>query len=165
MNANKHLITKTHKRLECLSWCICAATFAIDIYGILTLPDEIAIHFGVDGLADGYGSSKTLLIVPFFVLAFLFILSAIAHNVKPQKWDISFPLTESNKTKVYQAVLDMLFTMELEFSALFLFIEYEQLHQRGTRILPVTCVFVAVLSVTLAVMSIRAKRINYKFDL
>lgn len=164
MKNNKSYITKTHRILEILSWCLLAASFAVSIYGIIVLPDEIAIHFGLDGTADGFGSPKTLLLTPAIVFFILLLISFSAHKVKPENWNIPFELTESNKHKVYRVMLDMLFAIELEIAAFFLYVSVEEFLQSGSRILIVMGVWIVILFLTIIVLCTKAKRVNYKFD-
>lgn len=89
--------TRLHKLLETVSWVILACSFFTAVFGIFTLPDTIAIHFNIQGEADGYGSPAILFLTPAMMGIVLLIISLCAHFVKPKNWNMAMEVRRRNR--------------------------------------------------------------------
>lgn len=153
--------TKQHNIMEAVAWLAVLVCFGIAIYGIATLPDEIATHFTFRGEPDGYGSPTRLLILPVIMLSVDGVLSIVAHVVSPRHWNTPTAVTRDNSGAVYRALLTMTHLLQLEVSLWALFMESMSYLQNGFVLVP-TLVFFVIFTVTIFGMVARMYRQNMK---
>ena len=152
--------TWLHRVLELGAWLALLGSLLIAVYGICTLPEEIATHFALDGTPDGYGSSGTLLLFPLLMIPCLGIISLIAHMVDPACWNMPFEVKEACKTEVYGDILTKLHAIQLEIAGFMLYTEIQCYRQSGRGFLLATVLLVAALTVTIIGLCILAYRHN-----
>ena len=152
--------THLHRVLELAAWLALLASLLIAVYGIRTLPEEIATHFALDGTPDGYGSPTTLLLLPLMMTPCLGIISVIAHFVDPSCYNMPFAVKEERKAYVYADMLTMLHAVELEIAVFTLYSQSLSYQQSGKGILPAVGLLMAVFAVTIIGLCLRACRHN-----
>lgn len=57
------------RKLNIVAWVFALLCLGITIYGILSLPETIPIHWNFAGQVDGYGSPLLLILLPFILVA------------------------------------------------------------------------------------------------
>ena len=152
--------TWLHRVLELAAWLALLASLLVAVYGIRTLPEEIATHYALDGTPDGYGSSGILLLFPLLMVPCLGIVSLIAHLVDPVCWNMPFEVKEACKTEVYGDILTMLHAIQLEIAGFMLFTEILCYRQSGRGFLLATILLMIALAVTIIGLCILAYRHN-----
>ncbi len=152
--------TRLHWVLEIGAWLMVPICLLIAVYGIYALPERIATHFSLHGIPDGYGSSKTLLLIPILMVPCLGIISLVAHVVNPSYWNIPFVVKEERKACVYADILTMLHAVELEFAVFMLYMQMILYHQRGTGIVLASAILTIALAATILGLCLRAYRHN-----
>lgn len=157
---NKGYRTRLHRILELAAWMALLASLLVAVYGICTLPEEIATHFSLDSTPDGYGSSGTLLLFPLLMVPCLGIISLIAHMVDPTCWNMPFEVKEACKTEVYGDMLTLLHAIQLEIAGFMLFTEIQCYRQSGKGMLPAVVLLTAAMAVTIIGLCILAYRHN-----
>lgn len=148
--------TWLHRVLELGAWLALLGSLLIAVYGICTLPEEIATHFAL----DGYGSSGTLLLFPLLMIPCLGIISLIAHMVDPTCWNMPFEVKEACKAEVYGDILTMLHAIQLEIAGFMLYTEIQCYRQSGRGFLLATILLMIALAVTIIGLCILAYRHN-----
>ena len=153
--------TRLHVFLEIAAWLCLLVSFGIAIYGMNVLPDTIAIHFTLDGAADGYGSPGSLLLMPIIMTLCVGGISLAAHILNPEEqFNMPFRVNESNKILVYRDMCTMLFCMNLEIALFTLYLEIKSFGQNGEGILPVTGIYIALMALTIVGFCLKAYRNN-----
>lgn len=152
--------TRLHVVLEVLAWLALLLCLAVAVYGMCTLPEEIATHFTWDGTPDGYGSPTSLLVLPLTMIPCLGIISLIAHFVSPDFWNTPFEVKEVCKPLVYGDLTTMLHAVQLEIASFSLYSQMKSYQQSGTGMLLATGILMAALAVTIIGLSLRAYRHN-----
>lgn len=151
--------TKTHKILEITAWFMLVASYAVAIYGIITLPAKIAIHFNAAGEADRYGAPTTLLILPVIMTFCLGIISLVAHRCPEELFHVPFKVNEKNSDSI-TTILTMIYLVELEIALLSIYSTITSYMQTGKGIWIALVIFVVTLSVTIIWFSVKASKQN-----
>lgn len=152
--------TTTHKVLELSAWGLGLLAFAVAVFGMLTLPDTIPTHFNMRGEADSWGSPATLLICPIVNVILLAMISLIAHKVSPSVWNMPFQVAPQRAERVYQEMGNMIFALELEMSAFFLYITVTSYLQTARGIGWMLALWIGLLTYTIIHCCRKAGRIN-----
>lgn len=152
--------TRLHRILELGAWLILLASLLVAVYGVRTLPEEIATHFALDGTPDGYGSPAILFLTPLLMVPCLGIVSLIAHLVDPAQWNMPFAVREERKAPVYGDILTMIHAVQLEIAIFTLYMQICCYQQKGGGMLPASVLLMAVLAVTIIGLCFRAYRHN-----
>lgn len=146
--------------VEVLAWIVMAAAFAVAAYGMETLPDQIAVHYDINGQVDEYGSPASLFILPAIMLLCLALISFVAHFVKPQHWNMPFEVREANSDRVYGDIRLMVYLIELESSVFALWFVIREYGQTMNGMGIAVAVYMAAMAVTIALICIKAKADN-----
>ncbi|MCI6927246.1 MULTISPECIES: DUF1648 domain-containing protein [Butyricicoccus] len=152
--------TRLHRILELGAWLILLASLLVAVYGVRTLPEEIATHFALDGTPDGYGSPAILFLTPLLMVPCLGIVSLIAHLVDPAQWNMPFAVREERKAPVYGDILTMLHAIQLEIAGFSLYMQVKSYQQSGDGLVLATVLLTAALAVTIIGLCILAYRHN-----
>lgn len=152
--------TRLHRILELGAWLILLASLLVAVYGVRTLPEEIATHFALDGTPDGYGSPAILFLTPLLMVPCLGIVSLIAHLVDPAQWNMPFAVREERKAYVYADMLTMLHAIQLEIAGFSLYMQVKSYQQSGDGLVLATVLLTAALAVTIIGLCILAYRHN-----
>ena len=154
-------ITKAHTVLEILSYVFIVASFALAIYGINTLPDEIPTHFDFQGNIDGYGSPGSLLLLPIIMLITLGTVSLITHFVSPQFYNMPFKIKPGRELIIYKDVVWMMVGIEFMISLFTLAAVWSQFISSGTIIMIASiglCVGIFALIIGVLIVMFRHNR-------
>lgn len=146
--------------VEVLAWIVMAAAFAAAAYGMKTLPEQIAVHYDINGQVDEYGSPASLFILPAIMLLCLALISFVAHFVKPQHWNMPFEVREANSDRVYGDIRLMMYLIELESSVFALWFVIREYGQTMNGMGIAVAVYMAAMAVTIALICIKAKADN-----
>lgn len=84
------------------------------------IPDQIPGHYNAMGEIDRMGSRSELLILP--VAAWLMYLGITAVEHFPQMWNTGVTVTEENKERVYRILKNMITTVKLLVTAVFVYL-------------------------------------------
>jgi len=106
-----------------------AALAALGIHGVLIalyypgLPDQIPIHFGIDGTPDGWGE-KWMLLLLLGITVGLYALMKFITTIGADKYNYPVTITPQNKEKQYQLSRQLIFMMNAGIMVLFLIITW-----------------------------------------
>lgn len=146
--------------VEVLAWIVMAAAFAVAAYGMKTLPEQIAVHYDINGQVDEYGSPASLFILPAIILLCLALISFVAHFVKPQHWNMPFEVREANSDRVYGDIRLMMYLIELESSVFALWFVIREYGQTMNGMGIAVAVYMAAMAATIVLLCIKAKADN-----
>ena len=90
------------------------------IYHYDTLPNIIPIHWGPDGLADNYGSKKTIFLLPTIITTLTFGLRLL--NNYPHKFNYMAAITAENAERQYGMATRLIRYLQFIISLLFTYI-------------------------------------------
>lgn len=138
-----------HRFVEFSAFIVLIISFFIAVYGMNTLPDNIAIHFDIHGNPDGYGSPKTLILTSILMCIPMGIMSICAHFVDVECMNLTFKLSKINKAEVRKSVQLMMYLLELEFSVFGLFITLKSYNQSGSGIFSAVFVLIVIMTATI----------------
>ena len=146
--------------VEVLAWIVMAAAFGAATYGMKILPEQIAVHYDINGQIDKYGSPAALFILPAIMLLCLALVSFVAHFVKPQHWNMPFEVREANSDIVYGDIRLMMYLIELESSVFTLWSVIREYGQTMNGMGIAVAVYMAAMAATIALLCIKAKADN-----
>ena len=95
----------------CTIWVACR-------YG--ALPDRIPVHYGADGIIDGYGSKSTIWMPIAIMWTVIGFLSAV--ELFPKHWNTVVKITKENHVRVLSLTWHLLSTTKLVLSCMFAYI-------------------------------------------
>jgi uncharacterized membrane protein len=93
--------------LTLMAWVTWAA-----LYGHDPLPATIATHFDMAGHANGWGSSKTLLLLPAVALSIYLVMTAVA--LVPGAFNYPVQVTAENRPRLQKLSLEMIDWLKVE---------------------------------------------------
>lgn len=146
--------------VEVLAWIVMAAAFGAAAYGMKILPDQIAVHYDINGQVDEYGYPASLFILPAIMLLCLALISFVAHFVKPQHWNMPFEVREANSDRVYGDIRLMMYLIELESSVFALWFVIREYGQTMNGMGIAVAVYMAAMAATIVLLCIKAKADN-----
>jgi uncharacterized membrane protein len=122
--------------LEMLAFSLLLISWLLAIYGLITLPDSIPVHFDMTGSVTRYGGKFNILITPLITTA-LFIGMSIL-NKYPHIFNYPYPISTENAEKQYRAASRLIRWLKFLMVALFLFIDVViiQAARHSTNIIP-----------------------------
>jgi len=134
---------------------------AISIVGLLllvgipayyygSLPDEIPVHFGADGEADGFGSKQSIWMMPGIgVLMFggLWALSKVPHV-----YNYPVEITEENAAAQYQAGARLIRVLNALIMIVFAYITYKMTRSATGQFEDLPSYFTPLLIVTMTII-------------
>lgn len=154
--------TRYETRLNYVTVALLAVLFVGTLYSVLTLPDRIPVHFNLSGEADRWGSTNTMLILPFLCLLIEGLLWA-TRWAPSELMNFPGPRTPANVARQVQNIMQLTATMQAVMAALFLGIVSQwawaavQTKPRLTLWIPL--VLVSLLLVTTGIFMVRAYRL------
>lgn len=143
--------------VEALAWIVMAAAFGVAVYGMKILPDQIAVHYDINGQIDKYGSPAALFILPAIMLLCLALVSFVAHFVRPQRRNMPFEVREANSDRVYGDIRLMVYLIELETSVFTLWVTVREFSQSMNGIGIAVALYMVAMAATIAFLCIKAK--------
>ena len=84
------------------------------------LPDRIPVHYGADGVIDGYGD-KSMIWVLLAITCFIVGLLSVTE-LFPKYWNIPFKVTKENQARVLTIAWHMLSTTKLIVTGVFAYL-------------------------------------------
>lgn len=111
--------TRYETRLNYVTLILLTGLMVLSVYGVLTLPDRIPVHFNRYGEADRWGSPASLLIAPFLCLLIEGLLWFI-RKAPPELMNFPGPRTPDNIARQMENIRHMLATQRV--LAAFLFV-------------------------------------------
>jgi len=106
--------------MEWLSWSIMASIWSYCIYHYPGLPDVIPVHFGPNGMADGYGSKTTIFLIPIIVTAIVILLKVI--NRFPHRFNYLATINSNNAEAQYKSATRLIRYLQAFIPSMFLYI-------------------------------------------
>ncbi len=119
--------TKKQHFLLKLGWAICILHVVFVALFYADLPDEIAIHFNLKGVADGFGHKSTIWLLPILGLIIYYGLYLVTTKVKPHLMNYPVKVTEENAEKLYAMSLQMMILLNILMALLFLILSIESI--------------------------------------
>ena len=111
-------------RLVLIVDCLCAALLISMMVWVAcryaALPDRIPVHYGADGVIDGYGDKSmiwVLLAITWFIVGLLSVTELF-----PKYWNIPFKVTKENQARVLTIAWHMLSTTKLIVTGVFAYL-------------------------------------------
>ena len=95
----------------CTIWAACR-------YG--SLPDRIPVHYGANGVIDGYGSKGTIWMLIAIMWTVIGLMSAVEQF--PKHWNAVVRITKENHVRVLSLTWHLLSTTKLALSCMFAYI-------------------------------------------
>jgi uncharacterized membrane protein len=90
------------------------------LYHYNSLPQIIPTHYGLNGIADGYGSKKTLFLIPSIVT--LIVMGLRWLNRYPHKFNYMAAITVENAEKQYRMATRLIRYLQFIIAVLFTYI-------------------------------------------
>lgn len=116
MSVRKIYINKYHIIIEIISYVIMIGCFGGAIYNISISPEEVPIHYNLQGEIDGYGSPYTYLVLPLIMFFTNVMLSLLFHLLDAKYWNMPFTINPGKEIIVYRDMCYVFVVMELVFS-------------------------------------------------
>jgi len=111
-------------RLVLIVDCLCAALLISMMVWVAcryaALPDRIPVHYGADGVIDGYGDKSmiwVLLSIAWFIVGLLSVTELF-----PKYWNIPFKVTKENQARVLTIAWHMLSATKLIVTGVFAYL-------------------------------------------
>ena len=84
------------------------------------MPDKIPIHFGVDGVIDGYGGKSMI----WCLLAIMWVLVIVMSVTElfPRHWNVPFKVTKENHSRMMTLTWHLISTTKLLVASLFAYL-------------------------------------------
>ena len=80
-------------------------------YRYCSLPDRIPIHYGVNGVVDGYGAKSMIWVLVAMAWILVGIVSAVEQF--PRFWNVPFKVTKENQCRVLTLTWHLISTTKL----------------------------------------------------
>ena len=111
-------------RLVWIVDCLCAALLISMMVWVAcryaALPDEIPIHYGADGVIDGYGDKSMIWVLLAIMWGLVIVLSVT--ELFPKYWNIPFKVTKENQARVLTIAWHMLSATKLIVTGVFAYL-------------------------------------------
>lgn len=121
--------TKFQWFLETISVLFLLASFGYIFLKWSGIPETVPMHWGVNGVADSFGSKTGLLFVP--VIAGILFAGISALQRHPSIWNFPVKLTDENRDRVYSISLTMLLSVKAVCSASFFEITHSMVNLKN----------------------------------
>lgn len=120
MNDIKIPATRYHKAVNIVCLSLLLVTFVFLVINWQTIPEKIPGHFNASGLIDRWGSKLELWIIYLMGLLLFGGISVVEHF--PKMWNTGVEITKTNQTRVYRLIKEMLVTIKLLITIMFMFL-------------------------------------------
>ncbi len=111
-------------RLVWIVDCLCAALLISMTVWVAcryaAFPDRIPIHYGADGVIDGYGYKSMIWVLLAIMWGLVIVLSVT--ELFPKYWNIPFKVTKENQARVLTIAWHMLSTTKLIITGVFAYL-------------------------------------------
>ena len=108
-------------RLVWIVDCLCAALLISMTVWVAcryaALPDRIPVHYGADGVIDGYGDKSMIWVLLAIMWGLVIVLSVT--ELFPKYWNIPFKVTKENQARVLTIAWHMLSATKLIVTGVF----------------------------------------------
>lgn len=84
------------------------------------IPDQVPGHYNAQGEIDRWTGKGELLITP--IVGWLLFIGVTVIELFPKLWNTGVTVTEENWPRVYRVIKNMMGTMKLQLSAIFVYI-------------------------------------------
>ena len=114
---------KRTRLVRTVDWLCGALLIGITVwvaFRYAALPDRIPIHYGADGIINGYGG-KSMIWVLLAITWFIVGLLSVAERF-PKYWNIPFKVTKENQARVLTIAWHMLSTTKLIITGVFAYL-------------------------------------------
>ncbi len=105
--------TRFHKILEILSLLFLLLSLVIFFLNWLNLPEQIPVHFDLNGVPNRIGNRMELLLIPGIGILF-YLLMLLPRIIPCRYWNTPLKLTDVNRSFVYSALFSMTQIIKLE---------------------------------------------------
>lgn len=151
MSGKREWMTKDIIVAEIAAWALCAAAIVTFGVWLANAPESVAVHYGLDGTPDRWGSPKELLLLPFFIVLSNAMMSLVLHAVDPRYWNRPGTLEEGEEPAWYRASARVIVWIELEIAAYGLALALGTFSGSLDSALPLTVVLIVVMAISIAV--------------
>lgn len=117
--------------LEWLSWVLVVFIWIFCISHYPKLPDIIPVHYGSDGMADGYGSKSTIFLIPGILTAMVVLLKVI--NLYPHRFNYLATINEENAEAQYNSATRLMRYLQAFIPSMFLYIVIKEVTDAGKK--------------------------------
>lgn len=107
---------------ELIGFVLILGTFGYLLMMLGNLPEEIAIHFDAEGVADQWGDKMEIFKLP--VMGLVIYAFATVLQLFPHRWNVGVDPGHKNAKKVYQATKDMIIALKVEIAVIFAYTAY-----------------------------------------
>jgi uncharacterized membrane protein len=118
-------LSTTDRFLDALSFALLIILFVMPITHYSALPDTIATHFDASGAADGWGSKKSIWLLPGIGLVSYLLLFFLSG--KPHQFNYLTKITEENAEFQYRNALFMVRVVRVMVLLLFCLLVWNQI--------------------------------------
>jgi hypothetical protein len=84
------------------------------------IPDQVPGHYNAQGEIDRWTGKGELLITP--IVGWLLFIGVTVIELFPKLWNTGVTVTEENWPRVYRVIKNMMGTMKLQLSSIFVFL-------------------------------------------
>lgn len=152
MNLRKPYITIAHVIIEIVSLVIIILTLLFSIYSIKNISGPIPTHYDFSGNVTGYGSPKTLIVMPLIMLGCNLLVAAAVHLFPKKYWNMPVKVKPHTSNRVYKDTVWMMVLIELEISIYTAIFTAITCRGSAHGIFAASMVWVAVLFITIGVI-------------
>ena len=153
--------TRYETCLQYTNLVLCTVLVVVSVYGVLTLPERVPIHFKLSGEADQWGKPTSLLMLT-VVCLIIEGLFWVAYRIPPELMNFPGPRTSANMTRQVENIRELTATMQAVVAAYFLGLVNQWIwtatHVGSRLTLWIPYVFMGVLLITTGVFIVRAYR-------
>jgi len=127
-------LQRTDRILNILTVILLLVLWIISIYGLLTLPDVIPIHFNLKGEPDSTGQKSTILFLP--ILGTIIIAGLSYLNKFPHLFNYPSTLNEENASWHYLHATRLIRVMKCSIAIVFILCIFMIIHGAYHKSLP-----------------------------
>lgn len=155
---NERYFTKGARLAERVAWAATALGVAITAVGVVILPEQVPVHWGVDGRPDRYGSPAIYMLLPGILLFCNAIMSFIVHYLDPDTWSKPSDLREEDKLRWRQTSVSVVVGCETVLGGWLLVDSLITVAQLSGLMLPSVVLLMPTLAAAIAVPLMRWRR-------
>lgn len=155
---NERYFTKGARLAERVAWAATALGVAITAVGVVILPEQVPVHWGVDGRPDRYGSPAIYMLLPGILLFCNAIMSFIVRYLDPDTWSKPSELREEDKLRWRQTSVSVVVGCEAVLGGWLLVDSLITVAQLSGLMLPSVVLLMPALAAAIAVPLMRWRR-------
>ncbi|WP_368654394.1 DUF1648 domain-containing protein [Ornithinibacillus sp. 4-3] len=115
--------TKMEKILHLLSLLLIIGSFIYVSVSFSSLPDEVPVHFNINGEPDSWGNKATILIMP--IISVFIFLPMYFLSKAPHTFNYMVKVTEENAPRIYPIARLMMAVINFFAMVLFAYIAWD----------------------------------------